>query len=177
MASKSAAAFSLELLDQPLSGRDPTTVLGSGGLIGDLKKVLAERMLVAEMDVHLRAEAEVSLGNHRNGSSTKTALTPDGAFERSIPRDRHGRFDPALIAKYRRRFPGFDKKIIALYAWGMSTRDIQAHVRELYGMEVSPNLVSTVIGLGDRRSDGLVGPANRGDLCGRLLRCLARRDP
>ncbi len=119
----------------------------------------------------------ISLGNHRNGSSTKTVLTPDGAFELSIPRDRPGRFDPALIAKYRRRFPGFDKKIIASYAWGMSTRDIQAHVSELYGIEVSPNLVSTVTGLGDRRSDGLVGPATRGDLCGRLLRCLARRDP
>jgi putative transposase len=65
-------------------------------------------------------------------------------MELSIPRDRHGRFDPALIAKYRRRFPGFDDKIIALYARGMSTRDIQGHVRELYGIEVSPDLVSAV---------------------------------
>jgi transposase-like protein len=65
-------------------------------------------------------------------------------MELSIPRDRHGRFDPTLIGKYRRRFPGFDDKIIALYARGMSTRDIQAHVRELYGIEVSPDLVSAV---------------------------------
>ena len=65
-------------------------------------------------------------------------------MELSIPRDRHGRFYPALIAKYRRRFPGFDDKIIALYARGMSTRDIQGHVRELYGIEVSPDLVSAV---------------------------------
>ncbi len=144
MASKPASAFSGELLDQLLSGRDRGTVLESGGLIGDLKKALAERMLNAEMDVHLDAEPEVAAGNHRNGSSAKTVLTADGAMELSIPRDRHGRFDPALIAKYRRRFPGFDDKIIALYARGMSTRDIQAHVRELYGIDVSPDLVSAV---------------------------------
>jgi putative transposase len=144
MASKQAGSFSAELLDQLLSGRDPATVLESGGLIGDLKKALAERMLNAEMDVHLGSDGEVAAGNHRNGSSAKTVLTPDGAIELSIPRDRHGRFDPALIAKYRRRFPGFDEKIIALYARGMSTRDIQAHVRELYGIDVSPDLVSAV---------------------------------
>lgn len=138
------SGFSAELLDRLLSGRDPKTVLESSGLIGDLKKALAERMLDAEMDVHLDSEAEAGLANHRNGSSSKTVLTPEGPMELSIPRDRHGRFDPALIAKYRRRFPGFDDKIIALYARGMSTRDIQAHVRELYGIEVSPDLVSAV---------------------------------
>src|SRR5882757_1715479 len=116
MASKAAALFSADLLDQLLAGRDPTTVLESGGLIGDLKKALADRMLNAEMDVHLDSEAEVAAGNHRNGSSAKTVLTPDGSLELSIPRDRHGRFVPALIAKYRRRFPDFDEKIIALYA-------------------------------------------------------------
>ena len=102
-----------------------------------MKKALAERMLNAEMDVHLANEAESGVANHRNGSSDKTVLTPEGAMELSIPRDRHGRFDPALIGKYRRRFPGFDDKIIALYARGMSTRDIQAHVRELYGIDIS----------------------------------------
>jgi transposase-like protein len=70
-------------------------------------------------------------------------VTPE-QMELSIPRDRNGRFDPVLIAKYRRRFPGFDDKIIALYARGMSPRDIQGHVRELYGIEVSPDLVSAV---------------------------------
>ncbi len=127
-----------------LAGRDPKTVLDSGGLLGDLKKALAERMLNAEMDVHLENEAEAGLANHRNGSSSKTVLTPEGSLELSIPRDRHGRFDPALIGKYRRRFPGFDDKIIALYARGMSTRDIQGHVRELYGIDISPDLVSAV---------------------------------
>lgn len=144
MAKNDTKAFSAELLDQLLAGRDPKSVLDSGGLIGDLKKALAERMLGAELDVHLENEAAAGLSNHRNGSSPKTVLTPEGPMELSIPRDRHGRFDPALIAKYRRRFPGFDDKIIALYARGMSTRDIQGHVRELYGIEVSPDLVSAV---------------------------------
>jgi putative transposase len=141
---KNDSGFSKELLDQLLAGRDPKTVLDSTGLMGDLKKALAERMLNAEMDVHLTNESEAGTGNHRNGSSSKTVLTPEGSMELSIPRDRHGRFDPALIGKYRRRFPGFDDKIIALYARGMSTRDIQSHVRELYGIDVSADLVSAV---------------------------------
>ena len=144
MAKKDAGLFTAELLEQLLAGRDPKTVLESGGLIGDLKKALADRMLNAEMDVHLDSDGETGRGNHRNGSSSKTVLTPEGPMELSIPRDRHGRFDPVLIAKYRRRFPGFDDKIVALYARGMSTRDIQAHVRELYGIDVSPDLVSAV---------------------------------
>src|SRR6201996_4181843 len=144
MAKKDAEGFSKELLDELLAGRDPKTVLDSGGLIGDLKKALAERMLNAEMDVHLAEESEAGVGNHRNGSSSKTVLTPDGSLELSIPRDRHGRFDPALIGKYRGTFPGLDEKIIALYARGMSTRDIQGHVRELYGIDISPDLVSAV---------------------------------
>ena len=89
-------------------------------------------------------ENEQAAGNHRNGSSQKTVVSEDGELVLSIPRDRHGRFDPALIAKYQRRFPGFDEKIIALYARGMSTRDIQAHVGELYGVTISPDLVSVV---------------------------------
>ena len=144
MAKNDTQVFSKDLLDQLLAGRDAKTVLDSGGLIGDLKKALAERMLNAEMDVHLEQESEAGVANHRNGSSAKTVLTPEGALELTIPRDRHGRFDPALIGKYRRRFPGFDDKIIALYARGMSTRDIQGHVRELYGIEISPDLVSAV---------------------------------
>ena len=144
MAKKTSSALSAELLDQLLDGQDPSTVLSSDGLIGDLKKALAERMLNAEMDVHLDSDGEQSSGNHRNGSSTKTVLADDGELTLSIPRDRHGRFDPALIRKYQRRFPGFDDKIIALYARGMSTRDIQAHVRELYGVDISPDLVSVV---------------------------------
>ncbi len=144
MAKNTPEGFPKELLDQLLAGRDPKRALESDGLIGELKKAIAERMLNAEMDVHLTKEGEAGIANHRNGSSSKTVLTPEGSLELSIPRDRHGRFDPALIAKYRRRFPGFDDKIIALYARGMSTRDIQTHVHELYGIEISPDLVSAV---------------------------------
>ena len=144
MARKKDSAISAELLDKLLEGRDPASVLSSDGLLGDLKKALAERMLNAEMDVHLDSEVEQAAGNHRNGSSQKTVLSDDGELVLSIPRDRQGRFDPALIGKYQRRFPGFDEKIIALYARGMSTRDIQAHVGELYGVAISPDLVSVV---------------------------------
>lgn len=136
--------FKKELLDELLAGQDAKTVFEQDGLLDDLKKALAERILNTEMDVHLRQEVEQTAGNHRNGASPKTLLTDTGKLELAIPRDRQGRFEPALIAKYQRRFPGFDQKIIALYARGMTTRDIQAHLRELYGIEISPELVSAV---------------------------------
>jgi putative transposase len=133
-----------EVLDELLSGRDPKTVFAQDGLLDDLKKALAERILNTELDQHLAQDGEQAAGNHRNGTSPKTVLTETGKLELSIPRDRQGRFEPQLIAKYQRRFPGFDQKIIALYARGMSTRDIQAHLRELYGTDISPELVSAV---------------------------------
>lgn len=133
-----------ELLDELLADKDPKTVFESDGLLDELKKALAERILNAEMDHHLDQEAEQSAGNHRNGTSPKTVLTDTGKLALAIPRDRQGRFEPALIAKYQRRFPGFDEKIIALYTRGMSTREIQGHLRELYGTEISPELVSAV---------------------------------
>ena len=137
-------AIKPEVLDELLAGRDPKTLFESEGLLDELKKALAERVLNAEMDHHLGQDPEQAAGNYRNGSSSKTVLTDSGKLELSIPRDRHGRFDPQLIAKYQRRFPGFDQKVIALYARGLSTREIQAHLRELYGVEISPELVSAV---------------------------------
>lgn len=136
--------FKKELLDELLAGHDAKAVFERDGLLDDLKKALAERILNAEMDHHLGQESEQAAGNFRNGASAKTVLTDSAKLELSIPRDRQGRFEPALIAKYQRRFPGFDQKIIALYARGMTTRDIQAHLRELYGIEISPELVSAV---------------------------------
>lgn len=144
MATNKEVGISDEMLDQLLAGGDPATVFESGGLVDELKKRLAERMLNGEMEHHLGTAPEEEAGNHRNGYSSKTVLTDSGKLELSIPRDRHGRFDPVLIGKYRRRFAGFDDKIIALYARGMTTREIAEHVGELYGTEMSPDLVSAV---------------------------------
>jgi putative transposase len=144
MAANREEGIADEMLDQLLEGRDPATVFETGGLVDELKKRLAERMLNGEMEHHLGTAGEEAAGNHRNGYGAKTVLTDTGKLELAIPRDRHGRFDPVLIGKYRRRFAGFDDKIIALYARGMTTREIAAHVGELYGIEISPDLVSAV---------------------------------
>src|SRR5215218_7195687 len=106
-----------------------------------LKKALAERALNAEMDHHLARE---ETGNSRNGYGRKTVITDSGKLELQIPRDRQASFDPQLIAKYQRRFPGFDDKVIPMYARDMSTREIVRHLRELYGIAVSPDLISAV---------------------------------
>ncbi len=130
------------ILDQLLGGSDAKTAFDGGGLIDQLKKALAERALNAEMDHHLSSEN--SSGNSRNGYGKKTVLTDGGSLELSIPRDRKSSFDPQLLAKYQRRFPGFNDKIISMYARGMSTREIAGHVQELYGVDVSPDLISAV---------------------------------
>jgi putative transposase len=143
MTRRKAPHIADELLDRFLSGTDAATALQQGGLLDELKKALAERVLNAEMDHHLGGEAGV--GNSRNGYGRKTVLTDTGGrIALEVPRDRQGSFDPQLIAKYQRRFPGFDEKIVSLYARGLSTREIAGHVLELYGVEVSPDLVSAV---------------------------------
>jgi putative transposase len=130
------------LLDQLLAGADPKSAFDPNGLLDSLKKALTERALNAEMDHHLSGDEEA--GNGRNGYGRKTVLTETGKLELEIPRDRRATFDPQLIAKYQRRFPGFDDKIVSMYARGMSVREIAGHLRELYGVEVSPDLISTV---------------------------------
>ena len=110
-------------------------------MLDDLKKALAERVLNAEMDHHLTGEEP---GNRRNGYGKKTVITDTGQIELEVPRDRQARFDPQLIAKYQRRFPRFDDKIISMYARGMSTREIVGHLHDLYGIDVSPDLISAV---------------------------------
>ena len=142
--------FSDELLDQLLThvkGSDAESLLGESGLIGQLKKSLAERMLVGELKVHLRQEAATAggpVGNHRNGTSPKTVTTADGALALDIPRDRLSTFDPILVAKHQRRLPRFDENVVSMYARGMTVREIQGHLREIYGLEVSPDLISTI---------------------------------
>ena len=137
-------AIKKKLIDELLEGAETSEVFSSDGLFAQIKKALAERILNAEMDEHLKTRAQAGDGNHRNGYSSKTVLTDEGPLELDIPRDRQGRFEPQLIAKYQRRFPGFDEKIVSMYARGMSTREIQGHLRELYGVEVSAQLISTV---------------------------------
>lgn len=122
------------LLDQLLSGSEARAAFDQGGLLDQLKKALTERALNAEMDHHLAGDGGAE--NSRNGYGRKSVVTETGRMALEIPRDRQGSFDPLLIAKYQRRFPGFDDKIISMYARGMSTREIAGHLRDLYGIEV-----------------------------------------
>lgn len=137
-------AIEKELLDQLLAGRDPGEVFTKDGLLDDLKKALSERILNAELDEHLDEERSDGRTNRRNGSSKKSVLTGRSKLSLDIPRDRSGTFDPKLIAKYQRRFPEFDDKIISMYARGMTVREIRGHLEELYGIDVSPDLISAV---------------------------------
>jgi putative transposase len=142
-------AFSPELLDQLLAGYErPADLLGPEGLFAELKKALAERVLGAELGHHLTQEQQAPppgrRRNHRNGTSPKTVLTETGAMTVAIPRDRASTFEPQLIPKHQRRLEGFDAKVLSLYARGLTVREMQGHLTELYGVEVSPDLISTV---------------------------------
>ena len=137
-------AIDKTLLDQLLAGRDPRELFAKDGLLDDLKKALSERILNAELDEHLDNEPLASGGNRRNGTSKKTVLTGTSKLTIAVPRDREGSFDPKLIAKYQRRFPDFDHKIVSMYARGLSVREIRGHLEEIYGIEVSPDLISAV---------------------------------
>jgi putative transposase len=107
------------------------------------KKALLERAIGAELTHHL-ASADEDVPNHRNGTSPKTVLTDDGSVPLDLPRDRAGTFEPQLIPKHARRFTGFDDKIVALYARGLTVREVQAFLREMYAVDVSPDLISAV---------------------------------
>jgi len=122
------------------------TVLGPKGLMGQLKKRLIEKALGGELTHHLGYEkgGEKAGENCRNGSSPKTLITETGPLDIGVPRDREGSFEPRLIAKGQRRFEGFDEKIIAMYARGMSVREIQGFLLDEYHVEVSPDFISTV---------------------------------
>jgi putative transposase len=137
-------AIEKELLDQLLAGRDPKDLFGKDGLLDELKKALSERILNAEIDEHLEEERAEGNANRRNGTSRKTVLTGSSKMTLAVPRDRSGTFDPQLIAKYQRRFPDFDDKIISMYARGLSVREIRGHLEEIYGIDASPDLISAV---------------------------------
>ena len=138
-----------ELLDELMKNyRKPEDLIGENGLLKQLTKALVERAMKAEMTAHLGYDkhdpAGKKSGNSRNGKSKKTIKGEFGNMEIAVPRDRNSTFEPVIIPKGETRFTGFDDKIISMYARGMTTRDIQAHLQEMYGVEVSPTLVSQV---------------------------------
>ena len=139
-----------KLIDKLIAGKTPEEIVGEGGLLQALTKRVYERALEGEMTHHLgyppRAPEGRNTGNSRNGKTTKTVKTGTADVDLSIPRDRQGQFEPQLVKKHQRRLPGFDDKVLALYARGMTTRDIQGHLEELYDSDVSPALVSAVTG-------------------------------
>ena len=134
------------LLDQLVTG--PMTPGAIEDVMRGFKKALIERALGAEMSHHLGyspgAAKPSEVTNHRNGHSGKTVLTGDAALRIDVPRDREGSFEPQLIGKHERRFTGFDDKIIAMYARGMTVREIQGFLAEMYAVDVSPDLISSV---------------------------------
>ena len=130
--------------------QSPEDIFGKDGVFKQLQKAMLERVLEGEMTHHLGYEKNDPRGNNsgnsRNGKNKKTMKGEFGEMDIEVPRDRNGDFEPQFIKKRQTRFDGFDDKIIALYSRGLSTRDIQAQIRDLYGVEISPELVSTVTG-------------------------------
>jgi hypothetical protein len=137
------------VLDELMAGcENPEDLLGDDGLFKELKRRLLEKALGAELTDHLGYEkndpAGRGSGNSRNGHSTKRLKSEDGELEVAVPRDRDASFDPRIVKKGQTRIDGFDDKVISMYARGMSVREIRGHLKELYGVDVSPDLVSRV---------------------------------
>ncbi len=138
-----------ELIDKLLEGyKKPEDLIGEKGLLKQLTKALLERALNAELTHHLgyskHEPGSRSRGNSRNGKSRKTLKGDFGQVEIEVPRDRAGNFEPQIVGKHQRRFTGFDDKILSMYARGMTTREIQGHLQEIYNVELSPALISEV---------------------------------
>ena len=135
-----------DIIDQFVTG--PMSAESVESISLAFKKALIERALGAELSHHLGyrpgSDKPEDSSNHRNGASAKTVLTGDGPLRIGVPRDREGSFEPLLIAKHERRFTGFDDKIVAMYARGMTVREIQAFLAEQYGTEVAPDFISGV---------------------------------
>src|SRR6266571_3240706 len=138
-----------EVIDELLAGaRTEEEIVGPGGVLAQLTKRLVERAMSAELTAHLgyepHQEPPGGVGNTRNGSTAKTLATEQGPVEIETPRDRNATFQPQIVRKGQRRFEGFDEKILALYSRGLSTRDIEAHLAEIYGVKVGRDLISRV---------------------------------
>jgi putative transposase len=142
-------AIDLDLIDKLLADyKKPEDIIGENGLLKQLTKALLERAMQAEMTDHLgyakHDQAGNNSGNSRNGKTTKALKGDFGELPLETPRDRNGTFEPKIVAKGQTRFTGFDDKIVSMYARGMSTREITGHLEEIYGVEVSPALISNV---------------------------------
>jgi putative transposase len=142
-------AIDLKLIDKLLADyKKPEDIIGENGLLKQLTKALLERAMQAEMTEHLGYEKHDPVGknsgNSRNGAMTKALKGDFGEVPLETPRDRNGTFEPKIVAKGQTRFTGFDDKIVSMYARGMSTREIAGHLEEIYGVEVSPALISNV---------------------------------
>lgn len=142
-------AIDKELIDKLLADyQGPEDLVGENGLLKQLTKALVERAMQAELTHHLGYAKHDPAGRHsgnaRNGTSKKTIQGDFGQAEIEVPRDRNGSFQPQIVPPHERRFTGFDDKILSLYARGMTTREIQGHLQEVYGVEVSPSLISEV---------------------------------
>ena len=138
-----------DLIEKLLEGyQKPEDLIGENGLLKELTKALVERALNAELTHHLGYEKNDfdgrGSGNSRNGKSRKKLSGDFGQIELEVPRDREGEFEPQIVRKHQRRFDGFDDKILSMYARGMTTREIQGHLKEIYGVEISPSLISEV---------------------------------
>src|SRR5690348_4915961 len=136
-----------ELIDNLLKDyKQPEDLMGENGLLKQLTKQLLERAMAAELTEHVGYEKHEVAGHHsgnsRNGKSAKTLKGSFGTLPIAVPRDRNGTFEPQIIGKHQTRFTGFDEHIISLYARGLSTREIQQHLEEIYQVEVSPALIS-----------------------------------
>jgi putative transposase len=146
---KDSNAINLDLIDQLLANyKSPEDVLGENGLLKQFTKAVLERALKAELSHHLGYEKHdptgKNSGNSRNGKSKKTLKGDFGTLPIEVPRDRQASFEPKIVPKGQTRFSGFDDKILSLYARGLTVREIQAHLEEIYQVEVSPGLISSV---------------------------------
>ena len=165
-----------ELADQLLgkAQAEGAELLGPDGLLSQVTKAVLERALAEEMTGHLGYDkhdpAGRGSGNSRNGTTPKTLLTDVGAVDLAVPRDRNGSFEPQIVRKGQTRLEGFNERIIALYARGMTVRDIRAHLREMYDVDVSPDLISRVTDGVLEELAGVAVPAARPGLSGDLHR-------
>lgn len=143
-------AIKKEILDELIKDyKNPEDLLGENGLLKQLTKALLERAMEAELTHELGFEKNdhrtvKENNNRRNGTTSKTVKSKHGSIDLEIPRDRENEFEPVIVKKHQRRFDGFDDLILSLYSRGLSTREIKSHIEEIYGVEVSPDLVSSV---------------------------------